>query len=150
MGLLKSALAALAIGQACSAGHVQDMWPRGSIKEDVQKRNQDIVKWDNYSLSIDGERLMVYSGEFHPFRLPVPSLWIDVFQKMKAMGLNTASFYVMWALLEGKPGKFKAEGIFDHSKFFSAAKEAGIYLTARPGPYISGWACLQVLSCSRG
>lgn len=28
------------------------------------------------------------SGEFHAFRLPVPDLWLDIFQKMKAAGLN--------------------------------------------------------------
>lgn len=43
----------------------------------------------------------------------------------------------MWALLEGKPGEFTAEGIFDLEPFFDAAKEAGIYLLARPGPYIN-------------
>ncbi|KAH8890603.1 glycoside hydrolase family 35 protein [Thozetella sp. PMI_491] len=98
---------------------------------------QDVVTWDNSSLFINGERLMIFSGEFHPFRLPVPSLWLDVFQKVKALGLNTCSFYVHWAQLEGKPGHFSAKGIFDYSAFFAAAKEAGIYLIARPGPYIN-------------
>lgn len=28
------------------------------------------------------------SGEFHTFRLPVPDLWLDIFQKMVAAGLN--------------------------------------------------------------
>lgn len=69
--------------------------------------------------------------------LPVPSLYLDVFQKIKALGFNTVSFYVDWALLEGKPGSFSAEGIFDLNPFFDAAKEAGIYLIARPGPYIN-------------
>lgn len=35
---------------------------------------QDIVTWDEHSLLIRGERVMLYSGEFHPFRNPVPSL----------------------------------------------------------------------------
>lgn len=43
----------------------------------------------------------------------------------------------MWALLEGKPGEFTAEGIFDFEPFFDAASKAGIYLLARPGPYIN-------------
>lgn len=30
------------------------------------------------------------SGEFHTFRLPVPDLWLDIFQKMAAAGLNGA------------------------------------------------------------
>lgn len=70
-------------------------------------------------------------------RLPVSTLYIDVFQKVKALGFNCVSFYVDWALLEGKPGEYRADGIFDLDPFFDAAKEAGIYLLARPGPYIN-------------
>lgn len=80
---------------------------------------------------------MFYSGEFHPFRLPVPGLWLDVFQKIKALGYNGATFYVDWRLLEGTQGKFTAEGVFAFEPFFEAAAEAGLYLLARPGPYIS-------------
>lgn len=50
---------------------------------------------------------------------------------------NCVSFYVDWALLEGKPGTYTAEGVFALEPFFDAAKEAGIYLLARPGPYIN-------------
>lgn len=70
-------------------------------------------------------------------RLPVPDLWLDVFQKIKALGFNGVSFYVDWALLEGKQGVYRAEGVFALEPFFHAAKKAGIYLLARPGPYIN-------------
>lgn len=69
--------------------------------------------------------------------MPVPTLWKDVFQKVKALGFNCVSFYVDWALLEGKPGEYRAEGVFALEPFFEAAKESGIYLLARPGPYIN-------------
>jgi beta-galactosidase GanA len=98
---------------------------------------QNLVTWDNHSLFVRGERILFYSGEFHPFRLPVPALWLDVFQKIKALGYSGVSFYVDWALVEGTPGVFSAEGIFDLNPFFTAASEAGIYLLARPGPYIN-------------
>jgi beta-galactosidase GanA len=88
-------------------------------------------------LFVRGERILFYSGEFHPFRLPVPGLWLDVFQKIKALGYSGVSFYTDWALLEGKPGDFSAEGIFALEPFFDAASQAGIYLLARPGPYIN-------------
>lgn len=39
--------------------------------------------------------------------------------------------------MEGKPGTYRAQGIFDLQPFFDAAKQAGIYLLARPGPYIN-------------
>lgn len=80
---------------------------------------------------------MFYSGEFHPFRLPVPGLWLDVFQKIKAMGFNGVSFYVYWGLLEGNPGHVVTDGIWALDDFFQAASDAGIYLIARPGPYIN-------------
>ncbi len=83
---------------------------------------------------IYGERIMIFSGEFHPYRLPVPALWLDIFQKVKALGFNAVSFYSDWALLEGQPGVYTAEGIFAFEPFFEAAQEAGIYLIARPGP----------------
>ena len=70
-------------------------------------------------------------------RLPVPSLWLDVFQKVKALGFNCVSFYVDWALVEGKPGNYTAEGVFALEPFFEAASSAGVYLLARPGPYIN-------------
>ena len=131
------ALASLA-SQGCDALALGGR-PNALIRSDPEKRAllQDIVTWDEHSLFINGERLMIFSGEFHPFRLPVPSLWLDVFQKIKALGLNAVSFYVHWGALEGKPGEFVSEGVFDLKPFFDAAKEAGIYLIARPGPYIS-------------
>jgi beta-galactosidase GanA len=95
------------------------------------------VTWDEDSLFVHGERIFLYSGEVHPYRLPVPDLYADLFQKIKALGFNGVSFYVDWALLEGKPGVYREEGVFDLKPFFDAAQEAGIYLIARPGPYIN-------------
>lgn len=46
------------------------------------------VAWDHYSLTVKGERIFVFSGEFHYERLPVPELWLDIFQKFKANRLN--------------------------------------------------------------
>lgn len=98
---------------------------------------QDIVTWDEYSIMVRGERVLFYSGEFHPFRLPSPGLWLDVFQKIKAVGFSGVSFYVNWALLEGTPGQINMDGVFALQEFFDAATESGIYLLARPGPYIN-------------
>lgn len=64
---------------------------------------QDVVTWDSQSLYINDQRIVVLSGEFHPFRLPSPGLWLDVFQKIRSLGFNCVSFYVNWALIEGEP-----------------------------------------------
>lgn len=63
-------------------------------------------------------------------RLPVPTLWLDVMQKIRALGFNAISFYVDWALLEGKEGEIRGDGVFDLRPFFDAALEAGIWLIA--------------------
>ncbi|KAH6669703.1 family 35 glycosyl hydrolase [Plectosphaerella plurivora] len=111
---------------------------QGGQQEDaLHKRQQDIVTWDDKSVSINGERLMIFSAEIHAFRSPVPALWFDILQKVKAMGFNCVSFYVNWGLLEAKPGDFQAEGIFSLEPLIEAAKSAGVYLFARPGPYIN-------------
>ncbi|KAJ4353285.1 uncharacterized protein N0V89_005012 [Didymosphaeria variabile] len=111
--------------------------PTEFIKPYKRQALQDVVTWDKDTIFINGERLFLYSGEVHPFRLPVPDLHLDVFQKIKAIGYNGVSFYIDWALLEGKPGEYREEGVFDLKPFFDAASEAGIYLIARPGPYIN-------------
>ncbi|RDB20455.1 putative beta-galactosidase A [Hypsizygus marmoreus] len=98
---------------------------------------QDIVTWDEYSLKINGKRLMIFSGEVHPYRNPVQSLHLDIFQKIKSMGFNAVSFYVFWGIHEPKRGEISFEGFRDLQPFFDAAMKAGVYLIARPGPYIN-------------
>lgn len=49
------------------------------------------VTWDSHSLRINGQRVFIFSGEFHYQRLPVPELWLDIFQKFKANGLNAVT-----------------------------------------------------------
>ena len=48
----------------------------------------DLVAWDSYSLNVNGSRVFLYSAEFHYQRLPIPELWLDVFQKFRASGFN--------------------------------------------------------------
>lgn len=127
---LSVAIAALCYCHSANAGPL--------IRRDVLTGGvQDVVTYDKHSLIIRGERQFIYSGSFQPFRLPVPGLWLDIFQKIKALGFNGADFYVDWALIEGQPGRVNFDGIFDLKLFFDGAAEAGLYLIARPGPYIN-------------
>ncbi|KAF8202416.1 glycoside hydrolase family 35 protein [Pholiota molesta] len=102
------------------------------------------VTWDPHSLSIQGQRIFILSAEFHPWRLPGnPDLWADIFQKIKANGFNAVSFYVNWALHYPSPGTNGTAGDFqvgtyrDIQRFIDEAKDAGLWLIARPGPYIN-------------
>ncbi|KAH9869034.1 hypothetical protein J1614_008111 [Plenodomus biglobosus] len=85
---------------------------------------------------VDGERVIIMSGEFHYQRLPVPELWLDVFQKFKANGMNAVSIYFFWSYHSASKGEydFTTPGK-DIQRLFDMAKEAGLYVIARPGPY---------------
>ena len=95
------------------------------------------VSFDKYSLIVDGQRLVLWSGEFHPFRLPSPSLWTDVLQKMRANGYNAVSIYVAWNYPQPRSGLYDFTGVRDLGPFLSAAADAGLFVTVRPGPYIN-------------
>ena len=71
---------------------------------------QDIVTWDEHSIFVRGERIMLYNGEFHPYRLPVTSLWLDVFQKLKAAGFSGVSFYTDWYLTSATSLLVRSDG----------------------------------------
>ncbi|KAJ3571523.1 hypothetical protein NP233_g3704 [Leucocoprinus birnbaumii] len=95
------------------------------------------VQFDNYSLSLKGQRVFLYSGEFHTFRLPVPSLWPDILQKVKAAGLNGVSVYIHMGLSNPAPGVVDFNGFRALQPLYDAAKAAGIWVVLRPGPYIN-------------
>lgn len=96
------------------------------------------ITFDPYSLMIDGTRLFVWSGEFHPFRLPSPSLWLDILQKMKATGYNAVCMYFNWSYHSPASGVYDFTGVRDMDLVMRMAADTGIYVLARPGPYING------------
>ncbi|KAF8238073.1 glycoside hydrolase family 35 protein [Tricholoma matsutake] len=104
----------------------------------VQEFNRtDQVQFDNYSLILRGQRIFLYSGEFHTFRLPVPSLWPDILQKVKAAGLNAVSVYTHMGLINPSRGVVDFNGFRALQPLYDAARDAGIWIVLRPGPYIN-------------
>ncbi|KRV48371.1 beta-galactosidase [Wenjunlia vitaminophila] len=95
------------------------------------------VTWDADSLKIDDKRLNVWSGEFHYWRLPSPDQWQDVLQKMKASGFNAVSLYFFWGYHSSKPGSYDFTGVRDVDRLLTMAEQEGLYVIARPGPYIN-------------
>ncbi|KAK0200111.1 glycoside hydrolase family 35 protein [Desarmillaria ectypa] len=91
------------------------------------------VSFDNYSLSLRGQRTFLHSGEFHTFRLPVPSLWPDILQKVKASGLNAVSVYVHMGLVNPSRGVVDFDGFRALKPLYEAALDAGIWIVLRPG-----------------
>jgi beta-galactosidase GanA len=95
------------------------------------------VEWDAYSLKIDGKRVVVWSGEMHPFRLPNPALWRDVIQKMKALGFNGIAYYFDWGYHSPAPGVYDFSGLRNIERALSMAEEEGMYIVARASPYVN-------------
>ncbi|MFI0165851.1 beta-galactosidase [Streptomyces sp. NPDC017095] len=95
------------------------------------------VTFDGYSFLVDGKRTYLWSGEFHYFRLPSPDLWLDIFQKMKAAGFNSTSLYFDWGYHSPAPGTYDFTGVRDVDRLLDMAEEAGLYVIARPAPYIN-------------
>ncbi|URZ09288.1 beta-galactosidase [Clostridium felsineum] len=95
------------------------------------------VSFDHYSLMIDGKRTFLYSGEFDYWRLPSQSGWMDVLQKMKAAGFNAVTIYFNWDFHSPAKGKYDFTGIRDVDKLLTMAQKVGLYVVARPGPYIN-------------
>lgn len=100
-------------------------------------RSPHKVSYDRYSLRIDGKRLYVWSGSFHYWRLPSPGLWKDVLQKMKAGGYNAVEIYFNWNFHSPRRGAYDFSGVRDVDRLLDMAAEVGIYVIARPGPYIN-------------
>ncbi|ATG50424.1 beta-galactosidase [Brachybacterium vulturis] len=96
------------------------------------------VTWDEHSFFVDDQRLLIYSGEIHPWRVPAPAQWRDLLQIVKAAGFTAVSFYFFWGLHQSAPGgDFDFRGIRDLDLLLTMAAEEGLYVIARPGPYVN-------------
>jgi beta-galactosidase len=95
------------------------------------------ITYDQYSLMIDGQRTWLWSAEFHYFRLPSPDLWRDQLSKLKATGFTAVSFYFSWAYHSPAPGGYDFTGVRDVGRLLDIAADVGLYVIARPGPYIN-------------
>ena len=95
------------------------------------------VTFDSRSLRIDGKPTLIWSSEFHPFRLPSPDLWRDILQKMKASGFNTVAIYIDWGFHSPKKGVYDFSGIRDIDRLLTMAQEEGLYVITRAGPYVN-------------
>ncbi|KAF2016952.1 glycoside hydrolase family 35 protein [Aaosphaeria arxii CBS 175.79] len=98
----------------------------------------DVVQWDHYSFKINGKRLFVFSGEIHYWRIPVPEVWEDLLQKIKASGFTAFAFYGHWGYHSANNQTLDfTSGAHDFTKLFEIAKKVGLYVIVRPGPYVN-------------
>ncbi|MEW5946982.1 MAG: beta-galactosidase [bacterium] len=94
------------------------------------------VEFDRYSLIINGRREFILSGAIHYYRLPSHRLWRDRLAKLKEAGLNAVDVYFPWNYHSPREGEYDFEGARDVVALMDIIEETGLYLIARPGPYV--------------
>ncbi|MFT3782932.1 MAG: family 43 glycosylhydrolase [Nibricoccus sp.] len=92
---------------------------------------------DSQSLRLDGRPWLPVMGEFHFTRYP-QSEWRDELYKMRAGGIDIVATYVFWIHHEEEEGVFNWSGQRDLRKFVELAREAGLAVVVRCGPWCHG------------
>lgn len=82
---------------------------------------------------VDGRPVRLLSGALHYFRVH-EAQWAHRLRMLRAMGLNCVETYVPWNLHEPRPGE--THDVAAVGRFLDAAREAGLWVIVRPGPYI--------------
>ncbi|KAL4081114.1 glycoside hydrolase family 35 protein [Scleroderma citrinum] len=119
---------------SASRHHAKAVEPTSTTNLASNGRTTDVL-WDNYSLFIKGQRVFIHSGEFHTFRLPVPDLWLDILQKIKAAGFNAISVYTHMGLINPSPDVIDFNDYRALKPLFEVAKQTGVWIVLRPGAY---------------
>jgi beta-galactosidase len=93
---------------------------------------------DNSQFMLDGKPFQMISGEMHPARIPA-EYWRHRIRMAKAMGLNTIAIYVFWNYHEQQEGKYDFTSASRNiGEFLRQAREEGMWVNLRPGPYCCG------------
>jgi beta-galactosidase len=88
----------------------------------------------NNDFMLDGNPFQVICGEIHFARVP-RDYWRHRLKMCRAMGLNTVCAYLFWNLHEWTQGRYDWSGQADAAAFCRIAKEEGLWVILRPGPY---------------
>jgi beta-galactosidase len=98
-----------------------------------------VVQIADAELRIDGVPRVLMCASLFPFRVPRHQ-WRDRIRAVAALGYHALDVYIPWNFHEVEPDvwDFSAERDIEH--FLQLAREEGLYVVARPGPYIcSEW-----------
>ncbi|PKK80814.1 hypothetical protein RhiirC2_859600 [Rhizophagus irregularis] len=95
-----------------------------------------ILNWDKYCLYIHGNPTLIFSGEFHYWRLPDRSRWENIIKKYRAGGFNCIRIYFHWGFHNPDEGIYKFDDNRDVDYLLNLCEKLGLYVLAAPGPYI--------------
>jgi len=96
-----------------------------------------LLDYDKYSLIIDNNRTLIKSAAIHYFRMPGQETWRDRLSKLKACGYNAVDVYFCWGYHSTEPGVYDFTGVRDVRSLLDIIAELGLFVIARPGPYIN-------------
>lgn len=101
--------------------------------------SESVVSLSGQSVNIRGESVILLCASLFYFRIP-PELWQERLQQVREAGYNCIDVYFPWNFHELQEGAWDFTGIRDVDTFLRLANEAGLWVIARPGPYIcSEW-----------
>ncbi|WP_309122526.1 beta-galactosidase [Paenibacillus sp.] len=98
-------------------------------------RQTSEIAYDRKSYIIDGNRVFLSSAAIHYFRMPKEE-WREVLGKAKLAGMNCIDTYFAWNVHEPNEGEWNFEGDADCGAFLDLCAELGLWVIARPGPFI--------------
>jgi len=90
---------------------------------------------------LDGQPVLIQSGEFHYFRTPRAE-WRQRLDLLKSAGFNAVASYIPWLWHEVEEGVTDLDGhshpMRDLAGFLDLRRRRmGLWIIARPGPYIN-------------
>jgi len=94
------------------------------------------VTFEGHTLHIDGEPALIQAGTLHYFRLPHPSLWRPVLERMRMAGFNAVTVPFPWAYHSPAAGLYDFTGPRDVRQLLDAVEAAGLWLIVQLGPWI--------------
>ena len=97
------------------------------------------VELQSSGIWINGRPLILLTSSLFYFRLP-SSEWRSRMRCLRLLGYNAIDVYFPWNYHELEPGLWNFSGERDVRVFLHQAKAEGLWVVARPGPYIcSEW-----------
>jgi beta-galactosidase len=98
-------------------------------------RPEPLLTYPHGTLLRAGRPHRVLAGSLHYFRVH-PQQWADRLERLAAMGLNTVDTYVPWNFHQPRRGRPRFDGPRDIERFIGLARDTGLDVIVRPGPYI--------------
>jgi beta-galactosidase len=97
------------------------------------------IRFDGGNILIDGRPTIVLCSSLFYFRIP-RGFWRERLRTVREAGYNCIDVYLPWNHHESRQGNWDFSGERDVAAFLQLAAAEGLWVLARPGPYIcSEW-----------